>query len=345
MYPYEKALDIMVEFWRVLNEMAPYLLFGFFIAGLLSRLFPQRLVERHLGGGGFVPVLKAALIGIPLPLCSCSVIPVTASLRKHGASRGASIAFLISTPQTGIDSIFVTLSLLGPLFAVFRPLAAFVSGLCGGALAAVTDVDKKSPQEKMPPCTDECCAKGGGRTGFLRAIHFGFITLPRDIGRSLIIGVAVAGVIAAFIPEAYFAGSLGTGIGGMLVMMLLGMPLYVCATASVPIAAALMSKGVSPGAALVFLTTGAATNAATIATTWKLMGPRATVIYLVTVLGTAFASGFALNHLFIMTGASERGAASWMLPMPVKAACAIGMLILLGYGFVRGNQAHTHPDS
>jgi len=129
--------SIMVDFWGTVAEMSPYLLFGFFMAGFLSVFVSQRLVERHLGGRGLWPLLKASLFGVPLPLCSCGVIPVSMSLRKHGASKGATISFLLSTPQTGMDSIFLTLSLLGPLFAIFRPLAALVTGLVGGGLVDV----------------------------------------------------------------------------------------------------------------------------------------------------------------------------------------------------------------
>jgi len=128
---------IITDFWDTIAEMSPYLLFGFFVAGLLSVLVSQQLVEKHLGGRGLWPLLKASIFGVPLPLCSCGVIPVSMSLHKHGASKGSTIAFLLSTPQTGVDSIFVTLSLLGPVFAVFRPVAALITGLVGGAVVDV----------------------------------------------------------------------------------------------------------------------------------------------------------------------------------------------------------------
>ncbi|NLH41028.1 MAG: permease, partial [Planctomycetes bacterium] len=126
--------NIVVEFWAVFAEMSPYLLFGFFVAGVMAMFVSRKMVERHLGGPGVTPLLKASIFGVPLPLCSCGVIPVAMSLRKHGAGRGATIAFLLSTPQTGVDSIVVTYSLLGPVFAIFRPIAAFVTGLAGGML-------------------------------------------------------------------------------------------------------------------------------------------------------------------------------------------------------------------
>lgn len=318
---------ILSHVWDVFLDMAPYLLFGFLMAGLLSVLISQETVRRHLGGRGLWPVVKAAIFGVPLPLCSCSVIPVTASLRKHGASRGASTAFLISTPQTGVDSIMVTFSLLGPLFAVFRPLAAFVSGIAGGALVVAAERNGGAGETEAD-CEEECCAPGE-RGRFARVLRFAFVTLPADIGKPLFIGIIVAGVISGVVPEDYFTGVLGTGIGAMLVMMLLGVPLYVCATASVPIAAALIAKGVTPGAALVFLMTGAATNAATITTVWKMMGARTAVIYLGTVMLTAFASGIVLDRIIAVSGVPALPAASWMLPYTVKLCAALVLVVIL----------------
>jgi len=256
----------IVEFWRVLGEMSPYLLFGFLVAGVLSVVVRPETVERHLGGHGLWPIVKASAFGVPLPLCSCGVIPVAASLRKHGASRGATTSFLISTPQTGVDSIFVTLSLLGPVVAIFRPIAALVSGVIGGSVVSLSQGDDVSSSRAEEKCQDVCCTGDTGRGKFLRILSYGFVTLPRDIARAIIVGLALAGIISVLVPSDFFAGALGQGITGMLVMMAFGIPVYVCATASVPIAAALIAKGASPGAAIVFLMTGPATNAAAIAT-------------------------------------------------------------------------------
>ena len=151
---------IAAAFWGTLSEMAPYLLFGFLVAGLLSVFVRPALVERHLGARGVLSVLKAAILGVPLPLCSCGVIPVAASLRRHGASRGATASFLISTPQTGVDSILVTYSLLGPVFAVLRPLAALLTGLVGGATVDVLAPDGAADDVPTTPCRAECCAGG-----------------------------------------------------------------------------------------------------------------------------------------------------------------------------------------
>jgi len=333
----EKLLTVPADFWATLGEMAPYLLFGFLVAGALSVLVSPQTVERHLGGKGFLPVLKAAVFGIPLPLCSCGVIPVGASLRRHGASRGATVAFLIATPQDGVDSVFVTLSLLGPTFAIFRPIVALVSGVIGGTLAAaVTTGNAAEPSGDRPneTCQEACCQPGGGGK-LRRALAYGFDTLPRDIGQSLLVGLLVAALITALVPQDFFAGMLGGGIGAMVLMMLLGIPVYVCATASVPVAAALILKGVSPGAALVFLMTGPATNAATLTTIWRVMGRRTALVYLITVAGTALAAGLTLDYLFAVQNVTPSAAMGWMLPDTVKYACAVLLLGVLVVGVVR----------
>jgi uncharacterized membrane protein YraQ (UPF0718 family) len=332
---------ILTDVWRVLLEMSPFLLFGFFFAGLLAVLVSPEGVERQLGGSGLWPVVKATLFGIPLPLCSCSVIPVTASLRRHGASRGASTAFLLSAPQTGVDSILVTYSLLGSLFAVFRPLAALLAGILGGSLVTAAESGEERDRTLAQPCEEECCALSGDHGRGYRAVRFGFVTLPKDIGKPLLIGILVAGFISSLIPEDFFSGIIGTGFGAMVVMMLLGIPVYVCATASIPVAAALIAKGVSPGAALVFLTTGAATNTATIATAWKMMGGRTALIYLATVVVTAFASGMALDYLFRVSGAPATPPSTWMMPGFIKIGAAVALLVILAYAFFHREPAHN----
>ncbi|HET6427360.1 MAG TPA: SO_0444 family Cu/Zn efflux transporter [Phycisphaerae bacterium] len=302
----ERLADIPAAFWTVLSEMAPFLLFGFLIAGVLSVLIRPETIERHLGGRGLWQVLKAAAIGVPLPLCSCGVIPVAASLRRHGASRGATTAFLISTPQDGVDSIMVSFSLLGAPFAIFRPIVALISGLVGGAIVTLFHDKPQAETEAAPGnagnCTDDCCnPERGGRV--MRILRHGFVTLPADIGRSLLIGLLVAALLTAIIPKGYFATHLGRGLVPILVMMALGVPVYVCATASIPIAAALVIEGgISPGAALAFLMTGPATNAATIATIWRTMGHKTAVAYLLTVAISALAAGLTMDYVFHVQG-------------------------------------------
>ena len=339
-------LQMAAGCWETLGAMAPYLLFGFLMAGLLSVLVPPRLVEEHLGGRGPWPVVKAAAFGVPLPLCSCGVIPVAASLRRHGATRGATTAFLLSTPQTGVDSIAVTYSLLGGVFAVFRPIAALVTGVVGGWLVEWLDpARKENGEEHGPACEDECCAPGEKRHPLVRIFQYGFVTLPRDIGKSLLVGLVVAGLIAAAVPKDYFSQYLGPGPLQMIVMMLIGIPIYVCATASVPIASALIAAGISPGAALCFLVTGPATNAATITTIWKVMGRRTTLIYLATVAGGALASGFLLDLIYTHAGAAAAPHVHEMSPGVFEIASAIALLGVLGFALAPWPRRRAKPEA
>ncbi|MBN1508036.1 MAG: permease [Sedimentisphaerales bacterium] len=325
--------QVLVDFWATVAEMSPYLLFGFFVAGLLSVLVSQKMVERHLGGRGLLPVLKASLFGVPLPLCSCGVIPVSMSLHKHGASKGSTISFLLSTPQTGADSILVTYSLLGPVFAIFRPLVAFVTGLIGGGLVDIFAHSSETPPEPPKPAEDACCCHKP-KHRFLEALRYGFVSLPRDIGKPLLVGLVVAALIGVIVPDDFLAERLGTGLPAMLVMMAVGIPLYVCASASVPVAAALILKGLSPGAAFVFLMTGPATNAAGLATIWSTLGRRAAIIYLLTVAGCALASGLLLDSLISSVDVAMASHDHQMGPGLLGHLSAVILLAVLGYAFL-----------
>jgi uncharacterized membrane protein YraQ (UPF0718 family) len=326
--------SIALGFWDTALEMSPYLLFGFIVAGLLSVLLPQQRVERHLGGSGVWPVIKASLFGVPLPLCSCSVIPVTMSLYKHKASKAASVSFLLSTPQTGVDSILVTYSLLGPLFAVFRPVAAFVTGVVGGTLVNFFDRSSAVVDNNHQDCKDECCHSAAKAGKLWSAFRYAFVTLPRDIASPLLLGLVIAAFISALVPNDFFAEKLPPGFPSMLVMMLLGIPVYVCATASVPIAAAMMLKGLDPGAAFVFLVTGPATNAAGIVTIWKILGRKTALIYLLTVAGCALAGGLLLN--LFSTGLPPMAMMhhGWMMPKPVEYFAAAILLFVLAFAIL-----------
>jgi hypothetical protein len=338
----EPTAEFALSFWKLLCQMAPYLLFGFLAAGLLSVLVPRRAVERHLGGRGLWPVLKASAFGVPLPLCSCSVLPVTASLRRHGASRGAATAFLISTPQTGVDALLVTYSLLGPVFAIFKPLAALASGLVGGLMVDALEPREAEHLEAAEPCRDACCAEGTGRGKLVRALSYGFVNLPRDIGKPLLIGLAVAGVIGALVSPGQLE-ALGGGPWAILVLMAVGIPMYVCASASAPVAAMLIVAGVSPGAALAFLMTGPATNAAGLALVWRVMGPRTALVYLGTVAVTAFASGLILNYTAgpLVVEAVEHLHRS--APGLVGQSSAVVLLLVLGLALLRREEpGHDH---
>ncbi|MFP4381221.1 MAG: SO_0444 family Cu/Zn efflux transporter [Candidatus Sumerlaeia bacterium] len=308
-------------------EMGIYLIFGFAIAGILSRVIKSDMVARHLGGHSFSSVVKASLFGVPLPLCSCGVIPVGLSLYKRGASRGASTAFLISTPQTGIDSIIVTYGLLGPLgliFAVIRPIAAFANGLLGGAVVNWFerrdngDASTGSAEASGEACPVEKKEHLTIRQHIVKGFKYGFVEFPQDIAKWLVIGIVAAGVVAYLLPAdgQFLSRYLGSGFVPMLVMAVAGIPFYICATASVPFVAVLVAGGLSPGAALVFLMTGPATNTATLILLSRELGKRSAIIYLLSIVVTSFAFGYMLD-LWIKdvpafeAGHSHEGAALW----------------------------------
>jgi len=283
------------ELWILLNQISPYLIFGFIIAGILSVFISQEFIESHLGKKtGVSSVFKAAILGIPLPLCSCSVIPVSASLKKHGASKASISSFLLSTPQTGVDSIMVTYGLLGPIVALIRPMIALVTGLIGGiAVHYIDNVYDDSIQEE---CKAHCC-KHNKQSTFSKILNYSFITLPKDIAKPLVYGIVIASLINLFLPENLFLTYLGDGVFSMLFMIIIGTPLYVCATASIPIALAMISKGATIGAALVFLMVGPATNTTSITTMLKILGKKSTFITLGVLIVTSLTFGLLIDNL------------------------------------------------
>lgn len=337
----EFLLELLNDFWVTMTEMSPYLLFGFLVAGILSVFISADFVRKHLGSKGrwgIVSVVKASLFGVPLPLCSCGVIPVAMSLRKHGASRGASISFLLSTPQTGIDSLFVTYSLLGPVFAILRPFIAFVTGIIGGvAVHGFAEGFKTEPQDveedQKEECTDSCC-KNKQTAKLPRIFKHGFVTLPRDIGKPMLVGLIAAALIGALVPEDFFAEKIGTGFPAMVLMLFLGIPVYVCATASVPVAAVLIAKGLTPGAALVFLMTGPATNAAAFATIWKIMGSRTAIIYIITVILCSLGAGLGLDFFFPDLAIQVKGHIHQMSASLLGNIAAAVLLLVLITGII-----------
>lgn len=284
-------LNLLKEFWLITNQMAPWLLFGFLMAGVLSIVFSPSYVKHHLGGKGLWPTIKAAILGVPLPLCSCGVVPVALSLKKQGAGRGATASFLISTPQTGVDSFIVTWSMLGWVFAAFKVVTAFITGIIGGA--AVEYLDSGYEAKTSPASSGNGEEKPKNR--FVHIFRYGFVTLFDDVAGTLLVGLLIAAVIGVAMPPEWLSGYHGSELVSMLIMLVVGIPLYVCSTASVPIAAALMLKGISPGAALVFLIAGPATNAATITAIATILGRKAMVIYLTVVATLALAAGAVLN--------------------------------------------------
>ena len=341
--------QLVSDFWLTMTEMSPYLIVGFLVAGILSVFISADLVRKHLGAkgkSGLSAVVKASVFGIPLPLCSCGVIPVAMSLKKHGASKGASISFLLSTPQTGVDSLFVTYSLLGPVFAIYRPIIAFVTGVVGGAAVhGLTQGPKgiDEAQETQEECHDDCC-RHKKESKIKRILKHGFITLPKDIGMPMLVGLIVAAVLGAMVPDDFFAEKIGTGFGAMILMLFMGIPVYVCATASVPVAAVLIAKGLTPGAAVVFLMTGPATNAAALATIWKIMGSKTAIIYLITVIVGALGSGLLLDSMFPNLAVEVAAHHHQMGPNIIGHISAVLLLLVLVYGIYKKKKLSKSSD-
>ncbi|QSS97834.1 SO_0444 family Cu/Zn efflux transporter [Psychroflexus sp. ALD_RP9] len=286
--------------WDLTIEMAPYLLLGFLIAGLLNGVFTKNWLQRKLGKPGFASSIKAALFGIPLPLCSCGVIPTGVSFHKNGASKGATTSFLISTPQTGVDSILITYALMGWAYAIIRPVIAFVTGVFGGFIA---DNYVLSEQINAPKCDDNSCSScevedsaSKKQTWFNRIFRYAFVTFLQDISRYLVLGLALAALITVAVPDSLFTEYVDQAWLNMLIVLIASVPLYVCATASVPIAAALLLKGISPGAAIVFLMAGPATNIATFTVLWNTIGKKTTLVYLSSIIGGALFFGFLIDY-------------------------------------------------
>ncbi len=310
-------IELLTNLLELSLEAAPWLLLGIVVGGILKVWIPTDLMERHLGGKGILPIFKAALLGAPLPLCSCGVIPAALAIRKAGASKKATVSFLVSTPETGVDSVSISYALLGPFMAIVRPVAAIVSAVVAGLLAGPEDPPAKPrPASRglagIPVTVGSCCSsddQGGGccdsetpappaglLARSLEGLRYGFTSLLDDILLWLLVGLIFAALVKTFVPPSFLA-QWGGGLPAMLVMMLIGIPMYVCATASTPIAAGLMLAGISPGAALVFLMAGPATNIATLGIIGKTLGRRAMAGYLAGVMGVALAAGLGTDHL------------------------------------------------
>lgn len=413
----EFALRFASSLWMLLLDAGVWLVAGLLLAGVVHVLVPRSVLSRHLSGGGIGPILKASLLGIPLPLCSCSVIPVAAGLRASGASKGASAAFAISTPQTGEESIPLTWALFGPVYAFTRPvvavLTAFTAGwlidrfvgessraqpatptpakkscceparapapmsgasnakapFCAGApieahpsMAAFSMPMKGGPtaEPAAGPCcagdkagatgccetpspreAPSCCAsesappKTGGRG--VEIVRYGFGTLLRDLAPWLAIGLLLSALVGALVPPGWIESTIGTGLVPMLLMLLVGLPLYVCATSTTPLAYTLVVAGLSPGAALVLLMAGPATNAATMSWVLKDLGARALAIYLATIALFAVAAGWAFDAT--LRGAirlAEHGATHQHHAVTlVQSIGAVGFAVLLVWALAR----------
>lgn len=285
----------MNEIIHLINEMSPYLLLGFLLAGLMHSFIPGWYYTKFLAKKSFRSVINAALFGIPLPLCSCGVIPTAMSLRKEGASKGAVASFLIATPQTGVDSIIATFSLMGLPFAIVRPIAALLTAVFGGAMVNTTDDCKEKPVETSGKHNDH---KHEGFIDKLReALEYAYIEMMEDIGKWLVIGLVIAGLITVFVPAEMFAIFNGNTLASMLLVLCIALPMYLCATGSIPIAVALMMKGLTPGAALVLLMAGPACNFASMLVIRKVLGVRTLITYLASIIVGSIAFGYMIDYL------------------------------------------------
>lgn len=346
----ELFLAYVFECWGVLREAAPFLLFGFLVAGLLKSFVPDAAMSRHLGGRGPGSVLKAAAMGVPLPLCSCGVLPAAMGLRRQGAGPGATAAFMISTPESGVDSIAVTYAMIDPLMTVLRPLSAFVTAIAAG-LAANLLPERLLRKPGAEPqtlatgcgCGGQCSTAGAKPVGgFLPRLRQGvghaFGEMLSDIGLWLLLGILVAGAIALFLPPDFFLTYLSGELVSMLAMLLVGVPMYVCASSSTPIAASLLLKGLSPGAALVFLLTGPATNATTIVAMSRAFGGALTAVYVGAIVGCSLVLGWLANRLYAALGLDVHaviGHVGEALPGWLESGSAALLLVLLALALLR----------
>jgi len=282
--------EILRACWYTLQMMAPYLLLGFFLSGVLSVILPVSWVKQHLARRGKASVFKSTLMGVPLPLCSCGVLPVATWIRRHGASKGATGAFLLATPQTGVDEFLVALAMLGLGFALFTPFAALLSGMALGMIL------NRFREEPMRTEAEDSLENGQKGSVPLRILRHGFVTIAGDIAVPLAVGVLASGVLSAFVDPQQFA-EIGDGFVAKLLVVAAATPLYVCAVASVPVGASMLVAGLSPGTVFVFLMAGPATNAATFTTISRILGRREAVVYLLSAVVLAVAMGYLLDAL------------------------------------------------
>ncbi len=321
-----KAFQIYAtETWLLIAEMGPYLLLGFLFAGALHRWIRETWIETRLGKPGLKSITLGSIVGVPIPLCSCGVIPVTASLRDKGASKGAAASFLTSTPQTGVDSILATYGMLGPVFAIYRVIVAFISGIAVGTI-----VDRFSAPE-MRKSPDPTTAPEP-IPSWRQSIRYGLITMPADIAVSLVIGFLLAGLISALAPDDLLSNLPGGVYTSILLTTLIATPFYICSTGSIPLALALIDSGLPVSAALVLLIAGPATNIATITTMRKTLGGRETAIYVASIVIVSWVAALVF-HQFFDTKVFDMGHLHEMGPTIWNHIAGAAMLAMLGYAY------------
>ena len=307
----DKFNEILNTLINLIGEMSPYILLGFLIAGVMHAFIPSRLFSRHLSGNGLGTVVKSALVGVPLPLCSCGVLPAAISLRRSGASKAATTSFLVATPQTGVDSIAATWSLLGPAFAFVRPIAAFITSIFAGvAVGKNEERHEKEPSTGCDPLETEGAASRPFIAKSIDALRYGFSDLVDSIGSWLVIGLVIAALITVFVPADFFATLSEYPLLAMIAVVIVAVPMYVCATGSIPIALSLMLKGLSPGTALVLLMAGPAANFASFTLISRELGRKAALIYISAIVVCSIGFGLLIDyclpgHLFSPMGMAD----------------------------------------
>jgi uncharacterized protein len=338
-------MELLLEIWNFTRDVAFYLLAGFILAGLIRVFVTEKTIAKYLGVPGFRSVWRAALIGVPLPLCSCSVLPVAAGLRKQGASRAATTSFLISTPETGVDSLAVSYGMLDVVMTVVRPIAACVTAFLTGALDLLLNPEKTDDEKPLETVSCGCHSEAGTAefvkppaslpVRIVEGIRYSFDTLLPDLSVYLISGLVLAGIISYFLP----LGSLHQIPGGqwsaILMTIGIGIPLYICATSSTPLAAALIAKGLSPGIALLLLLVGPATNLSALSVILRIQGGRGLVIYLTGIIVTGVMFCFGLDALYAwleIDPVVSVGMATEMVPDIVADISGVLLCVGLLYG-------------
>jgi len=332
-------LNILIEIWRLLLVVSPWLLLGFIIAGIIHSFIGEEFVKNHLGGSGFIPVLKSTLFGIPLPVCSCGVIPIAAGLRRDGASKASTMAFLVSTPTTGVDSLFVTYAFLGVLYMIARPLAALIAGLFIGVL--VYSSEKETPVQISEHGLHSRIPLSGR---IRKAFFYGFRTLPEDIGKSLLFGIIAGGLLTAIIPRDIASGYLSNPLIAYPLVLAIAIPLYVCAIGAVPIAAALLLKGLIPGAALTFMIAGPATNTVTLAFVRQKLGKKVLILYVTTIIGIAIAFGIVFDIIVSDSAVNHMFSPGKKIPLIIQLPSVLLILAILLWTFVQEKSKEIGMD-
>ena len=344
------------SFLMLFAEMAPYLLLGFLLAGVLHVWVPKSLYIDKISKPNFKSVLWSALFGVPLPICSCGVIPTAIALRQEGASKGASVSFLISTPATGVDSVLATYSLMGFPFAIVRPFAALITALIGGVLTNFATRSELNNKLSIPDFTTSdspsCCSQDeediyfseseiphNFRTKFLLMCRYGFVDMVANVSKWLLIGLVFGALISAFVPNDFFLGLREYPFLSMLLVLVLAMPMYTCATGSIPLALALVAKGMTPGAALVLLMAGPATSFASMFVIGKAFGKRTLATYLLGIASGALFFGWLIDTFFMDTFLSAMAPSAEVFGsghhFSLLAYVASGLLaLLMAYSFI-----------